>query len=324
MAQVAREKALTKFREDKLQVLVATDVAARGIDVAGVTHVINYTCPEDEKTYVHRIGRTGRAGATGIAVTFVDWADLHRWKMINKALDLPFDEPQETYSTSEHLFHDLGIPPGTKGRIVDPRAASSRAPSAPRRAAAGRGRGGRRGRRPRGAPAAAAPAQRHRASRSGEPAGRRGRRDAATGSARRSPQRRRRRARADRRRRRRPARASAGGTRRRLPPARLTIRPAASSSPARPASPAARAQATTTTVGADGREVPQRDRVGRALPDAAVRLRRAELGRGLQRVRRRRSGCRGSRSRRWSPWVKRTKYCIVPESSTPTACRERE
>ena len=120
MAQVAREKALTKFRDNKYRVLVATDVAARGIDVQGVSHVINYTCPEDEKTYIHRIGRTGRAGATGIAVTFVDWADLHRWKMINKALDLPFDEPEETYSTSEHLFHDLGIPPGTKGRIVDP------------------------------------------------------------------------------------------------------------------------------------------------------------------------------------------------------------
>lgn len=120
MAQVAREKALTKFREDKIQVLVATDVAARGIDVRGVSHVINYTCPEDDKTYVHRIGRTGRAGASGIAITMVDWADLHRWKMINKALDLPFDEPLETYSSSEHLFHDQGIPPGTKGRIVDP------------------------------------------------------------------------------------------------------------------------------------------------------------------------------------------------------------
>jgi superfamily II DNA/RNA helicase len=118
MAQGAREKALTKFREGKLQVLVATDVAARGIDVTGVTHVVNYTCPEDEKTYVHRIGRTGRAGATGIAITFVDWADLHRWKMINKALDLPFDEPTETYSSSEHFFHDQGIAPGTKGRIV--------------------------------------------------------------------------------------------------------------------------------------------------------------------------------------------------------------
>ncbi|QCC78761.1 DEAD/DEAH box helicase [Nocardioides daphniae] len=120
MAQVAREKALNKFREDKLQVLVATDVAARGIDVRGVSHVINYTCPEDDKTYVHRIGRTGRAGASGIAITFVDWADLARWKMINKALDLPFEEPVETYSSSEHLFHEQGIAPGTKGRVVDP------------------------------------------------------------------------------------------------------------------------------------------------------------------------------------------------------------
>src|SRR3954454_25103718 len=126
MAQVAREKALTRFREDKLQVLVATDVAARGIDVQGVTHVINYSCPEDDKNYVHRIGRTGRAGASGIAITFVDWADLHRWKMINKTLELPFDEPQETYSTSEHLFHDQGIPKGTKGRIVEPPPAKPR------------------------------------------------------------------------------------------------------------------------------------------------------------------------------------------------------
>ncbi|MBC7592593.1 MAG: DEAD/DEAH box helicase [Kineosporiaceae bacterium] len=120
MAQVAREKALNRFREGKIDILVATDVAARGIDVAGVSHVINYNCPEDDKTYVHRIGRTGRAGASGIAVTFVDWADLVRWKMINQTLGLPFDEPQETYSTSEHLYHDLGIPHGTKGRIVDP------------------------------------------------------------------------------------------------------------------------------------------------------------------------------------------------------------
>jgi len=150
MAQVAREKALTRFREDKLRVLVATDVAARGIDVQGVSHVINYTCPEDEKTYIHRIGRTGRAGASGIAITFVDWADLHRWKMINKALDLPFDEPQETYSTSEHLFHDLGIAPGTKGRIAP---AAAPAPSARREQGAGTqdgSRGKSRGERPEG------------------------------------------------------------------------------------------------------------------------------------------------------------------------------
>ncbi|WP_036565791.1 DEAD/DEAH box helicase [Nocardioides halotolerans] len=147
MAQVAREKALTRFREDKLQVLVCTDVAARGIDVAGVTHVINYTCPEDDKAYVHRIGRTGRAGASGIAITFVDWADLHRWKMINKTLDLPFDEPQETYSTSEHLFHDQGIPPGTKGRIVPEKPREPREPREDRDSRGGRGgeRGGRGG-----------------------------------------------------------------------------------------------------------------------------------------------------------------------------------
>ncbi|WP_028637149.1 DEAD/DEAH box helicase [Nocardioides sp. URHA0032] len=143
MAQVAREKALTRFREDKLRVLVATDVAARGIDVAGVSHVINYSCPEDDKTYVHRIGRTGRAGATGTAITFVDWADLHRWKMINKTLDLPFDEPLETYSTSEHLFHDQGIAPGTRGRIVDAKPAEKREPRedrAPRERNANRNR----------------------------------------------------------------------------------------------------------------------------------------------------------------------------------------
>ena len=116
-----REKALKRFRDGKIDVLVATDVAARGIDVEGVTHVINYECPDDDKTYVHRIGRTGRAGASGIAITFVDWADQTRWKVINNTLGLPFEEPEETYSTSAHLFHDLGIDPAAKGRIVPPK-----------------------------------------------------------------------------------------------------------------------------------------------------------------------------------------------------------
>jgi superfamily II DNA/RNA helicase len=127
MAQVAREKAMARFRERKVRVLVATDVAARGIDVSDVTHVINYSCPEDANTYVHRIGRTGRAGATGVAITFVDWADVTRWKVINRELGLPFEEPAETYSTSDNFFHDLGIPPGTKGRIVDAAPAPERA-----------------------------------------------------------------------------------------------------------------------------------------------------------------------------------------------------
>jgi len=133
MQQVSREKAMRRFREGKVDVLVATDVAARGLDVEGVTHVINYNCPDDDKNYLHRIGRTGRAGASGIAVTFVDWPDMTRWKLINTAMELPFEEPVETYSTSDNLYHDLGIPRSATGRLVPPEpvAAPTRQRSAP-------------------------------------------------------------------------------------------------------------------------------------------------------------------------------------------------
>ncbi|MBV9097964.1 MAG: DEAD/DEAH box helicase [Frankiaceae bacterium] len=125
LGQGAREQALRAFRNGKIDVLVATDVAARGIDVGGVTHVVNYECPENEDAYLHRIGRTGRAGETGTAITFVDWEDGYRWGMINKALDLPFEEPEETYSTSEHLYTELEIPREATGRL--PKARQSRA-----------------------------------------------------------------------------------------------------------------------------------------------------------------------------------------------------
>jgi superfamily II DNA/RNA helicase len=118
LGQSAREKALGDFKAGKSDVLVATDVAARGIDIDGITHVINYQCPEDEKTYVHRIGRTARAGAHGIAVTFVDWDELARWKMINQVLDLGLAEPEETYSSSPHLYEVLDIPAGSTGRLT--------------------------------------------------------------------------------------------------------------------------------------------------------------------------------------------------------------
>ncbi len=117
LGQSQRERAMRAFRSGKVDVLVATDVAARGLDVDDVTHVINYECPEDEKAYLHRIGRTGRAGREGVAVTFVDWADLARWKTINDALHLGLDEPVETYSTSEHLYAALSIPAGTAGLL---------------------------------------------------------------------------------------------------------------------------------------------------------------------------------------------------------------
>jgi superfamily II DNA/RNA helicase len=118
LGQGAREQALRAFRNGKVDVLVATDVAARGIDVDGVTHVINYECPDDEKTYLHRIGRTGRAGASGVAVTFVDWEDIARWQMIDKILGLPFKDPLETYSTSDHVYTGLGISRDVTGRLA--------------------------------------------------------------------------------------------------------------------------------------------------------------------------------------------------------------
>jgi superfamily II DNA/RNA helicase len=123
--QGARERALRAFRAGKIDVLVATDVAARGIDITAVTHVINFDCPEDPETYVHRIGRTGRAGATGIAVTFVDWEDMPRWRIIDKTLEIGEPEPRETYHTSEWLYSELDIPTDTAATL--PTAQRSRA-----------------------------------------------------------------------------------------------------------------------------------------------------------------------------------------------------
>jgi superfamily II DNA/RNA helicase len=129
LGQSAREKALNDFKSGKRDVLIATDVAARGIDVDGITHVINFQCPEDEKAYVHRIGRTARAGADGIAVTFVDWDELARWKMIDTTLELGLPEPLETYSSSAHFFEALDIPTDASGRMV----AAAKVESEPKR-----------------------------------------------------------------------------------------------------------------------------------------------------------------------------------------------
>ncbi|MFI2430812.1 DEAD/DEAH box helicase [Streptomyces sp. NPDC018693] len=169
LGQGAREQALRAFRNGKVDVLVCTDVAARGIDVEGVTHVVNYQSPEDEKTYLHRVGRTGRAGAKGTAITLVDWDDIPRWQLINKALELDFNDPPETYSTSPHLFEDLGIPAGTKG--VLPRSERTRAGLEAEELEdlgepGGRGgRGGRGDRRGRGGPDESRSAERERPSR---------------------------------------------------------------------------------------------------------------------------------------------------------------
>lgn len=143
--QEQRERAMAAFKAGKKDILIATDVAARGIDVNDVTHVINHTIPDDHDTYLHRAGRTGRAGKTGVAVTFVDWADMLKWTHINKALDMGIPEPTETYSSSPHLYSELDIPEGTKGRLPGSHAPAVRA-AAPASAGARGGSGGGRGR----------------------------------------------------------------------------------------------------------------------------------------------------------------------------------
>src|SRR5690625_1178110 len=157
LGQGAREQALRAFRNGKIDVLVATDVAARGIDVENVTHVFNFQAPEDENTYLHRVGRTGRAEHKGIAVTLVDWEDVPRWKLIAQALGIEQVEPVETYSASPHLYQDLDIPEDAKGRL--PKSQRTRegldAEKAERLGGPDRQRGGRRrgqhgGRKPRG------------------------------------------------------------------------------------------------------------------------------------------------------------------------------
>jgi superfamily II DNA/RNA helicase len=148
LGQIAREKALKAFRTGEVDVLVATDVAARGIDIDDVTHVINYQIPEDEQAYVHRIGRTGRAGKTGVAVTLIDWDELDRWSMINTALKLGNPDPAETYSNSPHFYSELGIPTdagGTIGGARKPRQRSGDAQGGSRGGSRSGGRDGSRG-----------------------------------------------------------------------------------------------------------------------------------------------------------------------------------
>ncbi|WP_087116039.1 DEAD/DEAH box helicase [Corynebacterium urinipleomorphum] len=119
LGQEARERSLDAFRRGDVEILVATDVAARGIDVDDVTHVINYQTPDDPMTYVHRIGRTGRAGRTGTAVTLVGFDEGAKWKLISDELSLDMPEPPTWFSTSPELRDALDIPENA-GSAVGP------------------------------------------------------------------------------------------------------------------------------------------------------------------------------------------------------------
>ncbi|MCQ4616796.1 DEAD/DEAH box helicase [Corynebacterium sp. CCUG 18816] len=121
LGQGAREASLNAFREGDVEILVATDVAARGIDVDDVTHVINYQVPDDPMTYVHRIGRTGRAGHSGTAVTMADLDETAKWEAINEELSLDKPQPPTWFSTSEELFEALDIPDSALSTVGKPR-----------------------------------------------------------------------------------------------------------------------------------------------------------------------------------------------------------
>ncbi|MCD1259706.1 DEAD/DEAH box helicase, partial [Paenibacillus athensensis] len=125
LSQAKREQVMKRFRDGKVELLVATDVAARGLDVEGVTHVFNYDVPHDAESYIHRIGRTGRAGQTGVAVTFASPRDMYHVELIEKGIRMPLrklDQPRRERSDDEAL-----------GAAREPRGG------------AGRGRGGARG-----------------------------------------------------------------------------------------------------------------------------------------------------------------------------------
>ncbi len=122
-SQSAREKALGGFRKGDIRVLVATDIAARGIDVSHITHVINYNLPDDPKSYVHRIGRTARAGRDGVAISFCDDPEKNLLKDIEKTIK--YQIPQD----KNHPFHGVaGAPtqPQNNRRPEKKKQASSR------------------------------------------------------------------------------------------------------------------------------------------------------------------------------------------------------
>ena len=121
LRQIKREKVLMKFRKNQFQILVATDVAARGLDIPLIEHVINYDIPQNPEDYIHRIGRTARAGAKGSALTFLTPADQKNWYLIEKLLN-PNAEPPKRQTDSRRKkvkksfkkFHKMTFKSGRK------------------------------------------------------------------------------------------------------------------------------------------------------------------------------------------------------------------
>nr|WP_152822140.1 MULTISPECIES: DEAD/DEAH box helicase [unclassified Corynebacterium] len=121
LPQQLREESLQAFRDRRVEILVATDVAARGIDVDDVTHVLNYQVPDDPMTYIHRIGRTGRAGHSGVAVTLVGYDEAAKWRVIDEEHALGFPDPPAWFSTSPELSEAFDLPPDAGDSVGPPR-----------------------------------------------------------------------------------------------------------------------------------------------------------------------------------------------------------
>ena len=130
-SQNARQRALEAFRKHQVQVLVATDVAARGIDIDGITHVVNFDIPVDPESYVHRIGRTGRAGASGIAISFCTESDRRELREIQKLLGSKVRLITDHSQASSERRHRSSMP-HAKGSTTP--GSTSRRPSSPRSA----------------------------------------------------------------------------------------------------------------------------------------------------------------------------------------------
>jgi ATP-dependent RNA helicase RhlE len=125
-SQSQREKALARFDSGRLDALVATDVAARGIDVDGITHVINFDAPEDRDSYVHRVGRTGRAGRSGIGITFVMHDQAHDVGRIASELRLHAQFAESGLSAAGGRDHRRPRPKGGPRRAAHQRAGRAR------------------------------------------------------------------------------------------------------------------------------------------------------------------------------------------------------
>jgi len=111
LSQTKREQVMKRFRDGKVELLVATDIAARGLDVEGVTHVFNYDVPHDAESYIHRIGRTGRAGQTGVAVTFAATQDMYYVELIEKGIRMSLrkqDQPRRARSEDDARSAERG------------------------------------------------------------------------------------------------------------------------------------------------------------------------------------------------------------------------